>query len=83
MDEDLLHKICKHYPTIITVEDGIIQGGFGSLVSEFMAKHHYSNKLVIMGIDDQFPDHGTVEELQDLAGLSKEKIKEEIEKHLP
>jgi 1-deoxy-D-xylulose-5-phosphate synthase len=82
LDEQLLHKICEQYATIITIEDGIIQGGFGSAVSEFITKYHYSNKLVIMGVDDHFPDHGTVEELQYLSGISKEKIKEEIKKQL-
>jgi 1-deoxy-D-xylulose-5-phosphate synthase len=82
LDEQLLHKICKQYATIITIEDGIVQGGFGSAVSEFITKYHYSNKLVIMGVDDHFPDHGTVEELQYLSGISEEKIKEEIKKQL-
>ncbi len=83
LDEQLLHQICERYPTIITVEDGIIQGGFGSAIAEFISKNHYSNRLVMMGIDDHFPDHGTVEELHDLSGISHKKIKEEIEKHLP
>jgi 1-deoxy-D-xylulose-5-phosphate synthase len=82
MDEQLMHTICKQYPIIISVEDGIIQGGFGSAISEFMARHHYTNKLIMMGIDEHFPDHGTVEELHDLVEISKEKIKDEIEKHL-
>jgi len=83
LDETLMHEICNQYATIITVEDGIIQGGFGSAVSEFMTRNNYSNKLVLMGIDDHFPEHGTVEELHNLAGISQEKIKKEILKHLP
>jgi 1-deoxy-D-xylulose-5-phosphate synthase len=83
LDEQLLHQICKQYKTIITIEDGIVQGGFGSAVSEFMAKHHYTNQLIILGIDNHFPEHGTIEELQDLSGISKEKIREELKKHLP
>jgi 1-deoxy-D-xylulose-5-phosphate synthase len=82
LDEKLLHLICQQYTTIITVEDGIIQGGFGSAVSEFMTRYHYTNKQVLLGIDDRFPDHGTLEELHSLEGISKEKIILEIEKHL-
>lgn len=82
LDEELLHVICKNHQTIITVEDGIIQGGFGSTISEFISKYGYHNNLVIMGVDDHFPDHGTVIELHDMEGITKEKIIAEIKKHL-
>jgi Deoxyxylulose-5-phosphate synthase len=82
LDEGLLHAICKNHQTIISVEDGIIQGGFGSAISEFINKHHYPIKMKMMGIDDHFPDHGKVSELHELEGISTERITAEIIKHL-
>jgi len=79
LDESLLHEIFKKHLTIITIEDGIVAGGFGSAIAEFAAKHQYTNKLLILGIPDEFPEHGSVHQLQEWAGISSEKIKETIE----
>jgi 1-deoxy-D-xylulose-5-phosphate synthase len=82
LDEGLLHQIFQKYATILTVEDGMINGGFGSAVSQFASENNYKNTLKIIGIPDEFPQHGTVVELQDLAGISSEKIALSIKKHL-
>ena len=74
LDEALLHQIFSEYTHIITVEDGVINGGFGSVISQFAVRHQYHNKIEILGIPDCFPEHGTVTELHDLAGISSEKI---------
>lgn len=74
IDEGLLHQIFKKHQTIVTVEDGVKSGGFGSAVLEFAAASQYKNTIHILGIPDVFPEHGTVEELQDLCGLSPKKI---------
>jgi 1-deoxy-D-xylulose-5-phosphate synthase len=74
LDERMLHAIFKEYETIITVEDGVIKGGFGSCIVEFSAKHHYLNKIEVLGIPDTFPEHGSVEELQQLSGISSAEI---------
>ena len=62
-DEELLHQTLKSFDKIITVEDGTIVGGLGSLVSEFMTKHNYKNTLNVVGIPDRFIEHGTPDEL--------------------
>ena len=82
LDEELLHAIFGKHDHIITVEDGVIHGGFGSAISQFASENNYSNRLKILGIPDEFPQHGTVDELQDLAGISSEKIVQSIKKHL-
>lgn len=74
LDEKLLHQIFKKHSTIITIEDGMKSGGFGSAVLEFAAANHYKNDIHVLGIPDVFPEHGTVEELQELCGLSPKKI---------
>lgn len=82
LDEKLLHIIFNKYPVIITVEDGVIAGGFGSAIAEFSVKHQYTNKIEVLGISDFFPEQGSINELQDIAGFSSEKITQVIEKFL-
>ncbi len=76
LDYHLLHNILQKYPTVITVEDGVIKGGFGSSILEFANQHDYHNKIINLGIPDEFIEHGTVEELYDISGISVKKIKE-------
>ena len=82
LDEKLLHSIFNKYTTIITVEDGVLSGGFGSAILEFSAKNNYKTTIKCLGISDSFPNQGTIEELQDLAGISSEKIKNTINSYL-
>lgn len=82
LDADLLHEIFRKHTTIITVEDGVIKGGFGSAVSQFASENNYKNSLTTLGIPDAFLEHGTVAQLQELAGISSEKIAGTIEKYI-
>ncbi|UZO81638.1 1-deoxy-D-xylulose-5-phosphate synthase [Aquimarina sp. ERC-38] len=70
LDEPSLHQIFKKYETIIIIEDGVVTGGFGFGILEFANFHKYSKKIHIMGVPDQFINQGTVEELQELCGIS-------------
>lgn len=63
LDELMLHEIFTKFKTIVTIEDGCLQGGMGSALIEFMSDHGYSNKVVRLGIPDRFIDHGTQAEL--------------------
>ena len=63
LDENLLHQVFKNYNKIITVEDGCIQGGFGSAVIEFMVDHNYNASIRRLGIPDKYIEHGTQAEL--------------------
>ena len=78
IDEEVLHFVCQNFENIITVEDGVKQGGFGSAILEFMAIHQYSNKITILGIPDYFIPQGTQQELYKECGFDSESIKEEI-----
>jgi 1-deoxy-D-xylulose-5-phosphate synthase len=64
LDESLLHVIFAKFENIITIEDGVIKGGFGSAILEFASSHNYTSKIKILGIPDEFIEHGTVDELQ-------------------
>ena len=78
LDEKLVHTICADYKQIITLEDGVEKGGFGSAILEFMGKHNYKNKVKVLGIQDHFVEHGTIEELQKKNGIDISSIKKLI-----
>jgi 1-deoxy-D-xylulose-5-phosphate synthase len=75
LDEKKLHKICDKFSTIITVEDGVTTGGFGSAILEFAAKNDYINEIFLCGVPDYFIEHGTVEELQQFCNIDVEGLR--------
>ena len=64
LEQELLHSIFKHFKTIITIEDSVVKGGFGSAILEFSAQNNYNSTLKTLGIPDEFIEQGTIEELQ-------------------
>ena len=64
LDKNLLHVIFKTFKNIITLEDGVTKGGFGTTIAEFASKNNYISKVEILGIPDEFIEQGTIEELQ-------------------
>jgi 1-deoxy-D-xylulose-5-phosphate synthase len=74
LDETLLHSIFNTYLSIITVEDGVIKGGFGSAIVEFSKEHLYTTPIKTLGIPDQFIEHGSIAELQKLCGIDVESL---------
>lgn len=78
LDIELLTTIFSIFNHIMTIEDGVIKGGFGSSVLQEAQLQNYKGKIEILGVADKFIDHGTVEELQDICSLSIEKISKKI-----
>lgn len=79
LDDVLLTAIFKKFNTILTVEDHAIQGGFGSTILEFAAKNNYLNTSIeILGIPDNFINHGTLDELNKSISLDVNSIKKQI-----
>ena len=74
LDNAMLHEVAKNFKKIITIEDGVINGGFGSTVLEFMSDNNYSVQVKRLGIPDSFIEHGTPEELYHLLDLDAEGI---------
>lgn len=64
LDTTLLHIIFNTFETIITIEDGVIKGGFGSAIVEFASENNYTKNIQRLGIPDEFIEQGTVAELQ-------------------
>ena len=75
LDEKLLHTICTNFKQIVTLEEGVKKGGFGSGILEFIGEHDYKNKVIVLGIQDHFVEHGTIEELQKMNGIDINSIK--------
>jgi 1-deoxy-D-xylulose-5-phosphate synthase len=74
LDTECLHALFSHFENIITIEDGVISGGFGSAVLEFMADNQYTANVKRMGVPDVFADHGTQQELYKDCGFDTESI---------
>ncbi len=76
LDSEALHSVFRKFRKIITVEDGILKGGFGSAVIEFMCDNNYTAEVRRLGIPDYFVEQGTQEELYsecgyDAAGIER------------
>ena len=78
LDEDMLHEIGRKFKQIITIEDGVRNGGMGTAVLEWMSEHGYTPVIRRLGLPDAFVEHGKVAELQHIVGIDKEAIKEAI-----
>lgn len=74
IDEDILQEASK-YRRIVTVEDGVVRGGLGSAVIEYMADHNLHPEVIRLGLPDRFIEHGTPDELYHLVGLDAENIR--------
>ena len=74
LDEQILQEVGRRFSRIVTVEDGVRNGGLGSAVLEWMNDHGYSPRVVRLGLPDKFVEHGTVQELQHIVGLDADSI---------
>lgn len=84
LDEQMLHDIFKEKLPILTIEEAILSGGFGSAILEFAETNRYTiNQVKRMGIEDEFIEHGSVELLLAHIGLTKQVVIEEIKRLLP
>src|SRR5690554_3270210 len=78
LDTELLDTIFKSFSHIITIEDSILTGGFGSAIIEYACEQGHLGKIHRMGIPDEFITHGTQEELYSLCKLDKDSIVEKL-----
>lgn len=79
LDENLLKEVAEKYKHIITIEDGVRNGGMGTAVMEWLNDNGYTNISVKrMGIPDKFIEHGSIDELRAIIGLDNDTIKKTI-----
>ncbi len=74
IDENMLKKLVNNHDTFITIEEGMLRGGFGSSILEYFSKNNISNTLKMIGIDDNFSKHGANSELFKDEGLDVDSI---------
>ena len=74
IDEQILDEVGRKFKRVITLENGVKKGGLGSAVLEWMNEHDYHPKVTILGMPDEFVEHGTVAELQKIVGVDTESI---------
>lgn len=78
LDDKILAEVASRFSRIITVEDGVRNGGLGSAVTEWMSDHGYSPKITRMGLPDHFVEQGTVQQLREICGIDIESIKRQL-----
>ncbi|MCC0657505.1 1-deoxy-D-xylulose-5-phosphate synthase [Clostridioides sp. ES-S-0123-01] len=78
MDEDMLHTLFKNHKNVVTVEDNVITGGFGSRISKFIIDNGYKVNILNIAIPEEFIKHGNADELYNFVGLSPKCIADKI-----
>ena len=78
LDEDILQEVGKKFSRIVTIEDGVRNGGLGSAVMEWLNDHGYHPQITRMGLPDNFVEHGSINELREIVGLDINSIKQAI-----
>ena len=79
IDETILKEVAEKFQRIVTVENGVRNGGLGSAVLEWMKDHGYHPDVIRLGMPDtEFVEHGTVAELHKIVGIDRESIKAAI-----
>ena len=80
LDEGILHEVGRKFKRVVTIENGVRNGGLGSAVMEWLGDHGYTMQVTRLGLPtDHFVEHGKVAELQHLVGLDVESIKKAIQ----
>lgn len=78
LDETILQEVAERFSRIITIEDGVRDGGLGTAVTEWMSDHGYTPHITRMGMPDHFVEQGTVEQLRALCGIDIDGIKRQL-----
>ena len=78
LDETILQEVAERFSRIITIEDGVRDGGLGTAVTEWMSDHGYTPHITRMGMPDHFVEQGTVEQLRALCGIDIEGLQKQL-----
>jgi 1-deoxy-D-xylulose-5-phosphate synthase len=70
LDEQAILNAARRAAKIVTVEDGVLMGGFGSSVLELLSDHNVTTQVLRFGLPDSFVEHGPIPVLRDLVGLT-------------
>ena len=79
IDESILRDIFNNHKYIVTIEDNVIIGGFGSRINKFLIDNNYDNKILNIALEEEFIPHGDINSLYEAYGLSAKCIAQKIE----
>ena len=82
LDVKKIHTLSKEFKLIVTLEENSSQGGAGSAVAEFLSETQEKVSHLIIGLPDEFIDHGDQEQQKVITGLAEEEVLSSIEKRL-
>ncbi|WP_272868503.1 transketolase C-terminal domain-containing protein, partial [Clostridioides difficile] len=80
IDEGMLKALLKNHKNVVTIEDNIVTGGFGSRINKFIIDNEYNINIINIAIPEEFVKHGNIDELYDFVGLSPKSIADKIRK---
>lgn len=80
IDTDILDELAKTHKVFATIEDGVILGGFGASITEYVFQHELDVKVLVHGLPDQYIEHGSINQLRQMIGLDATSIVANIEK---
>ena len=83
LDYKMLDRLAKQHSLVITIEEGVINGGFGAAISEYLHDNSLNNHLVRMGVPDKFIQHCTRKELLADIGLTSDNLIKILKKTMP
>lgn len=78
MDEDLLISLAKKVTLVVTLEENVLEGGFGEGVLQVLNRHHIRANVLNLGVPARFIPHATVEEQQEMCRLTPEGVAKSI-----
>ena len=82
LDKELMDEYSKKKSIIVTIEDGVMTGGAGSAVNEWIQENNMEQKIIICGIPDKFIEHASREEMLEMASLDKKGILSKVKNYL-
>jgi len=81
LDEEILKSLIPNAEVYITIEDGAVMGGAGSAVQEYCALNSINTPGYLIGIPDKFIEHGSREEMIEMAGLDPDSLEKIVKKY--
>lgn len=82
LDDKILHQVLSEFKEVMTIEDGVLNGGFGCSIMRFVQEHKYNTHITMIGIPDCFVTHASPEELYSLYGMDDEGIVKKVKQIL-
>ena len=78
LDQEIMREVGENYSQVLTVEDGTLNGGLGSVVTDWLNDNGFNVRVHRLGLPDAFVTQGTVPQLYDLCGIDKPSIKNKL-----